>query len=790
MHELIVNKKSPFSVTLASDANISQTDYFNDQIWELVINQGDPPGLSLDTTYGLRARKQRIFPRFGEGDTQRSDPGEFNTPVTVKAFYPNLVELIFSPLNEILATLEYWIPDSHSAASRITLLNQSTQSRKLTLTWSALLTPSTGGSRMAIREFDNVSTLCGKTSGLEPVFFLSGGAYASMGPYPALELSLEIEPNETNTSICAIASESSAQDSFNSARLITSDDWDAKIAQIALSNANIIEIITGEPEWDRVFSFSQKIASSLVLSPTKFFPKNSFVLSRQPDQGNSIRGDGSDYNHLWNGQTALNAWYLSQELLPGSIHLGMNFLENFLSIQNENGMIDWKPGLGNQRSSIAATPMLAYFLKSVYSQTQDKEFVETSYPKLQKFYDYWFIPAMDRDHDGIPEWDHPWQTGLEDNKCFSHWLPETEGIDISTFECPDLNSWLVLEGESLLYLAEIVGDESPGIQRFRKRVTALRKSILASWDENQSIFRYRDRDTHLCIDSQIIYNGQLHNNLFIQQSFPEPVRLQIKIDRHGEDTRKIVVFIHGTGPSGGNKIERLSTSQFRWYLSSGFATSDRVYTNIEKIIIEGNQPEDIISISTAGNMTKDISLLLPIFSRIPTSTMVKEILYNSLFNDLGFWKPSGLLNYLDSETKDSGNITMIWNTLIMRGLINFDLPQKASEIMTRIMNTLTANYEKSGCLYKIYDAVSGEGKGEKNNLEGLAPLGTFLKIVGVEIITPWRIRVQGTNPFSWPVTVKYQGTTILKNKAKTTVIFPDGQTLSINSEAPHILALE
>ncbi len=40
-------------------------------------------------------------------------------------------------------------------------------------------------------------------------------------------------------------------------------------------------------------------------------PNSSFVLSRQPDQGYSLRGDGSDYNHLWNGQPTLEALYLS-----------------------------------------------------------------------------------------------------------------------------------------------------------------------------------------------------------------------------------------------------------------------------------------------------------------------------------------------------------------------------------------------------------------------------------------------------------------------------------------------
>jgi len=790
MNESIIDKRLPFALTLAADAHLAPTDYLDDHIWELMINQGDPPGISLDTTYGLRARKQRIFPRFGENDIQRSDPAEFFSPVTLNTYIANYTQLTFSPLEGIRAVLEYWIPNSHSAAGRITLLNQTNRPREVSLIWAALLAPSPGGSRMAVMEFDNVSVLGGKTGGLEPVFFMSGGAYASTGPFPALELSFQIEPGKTTTSICTIVSESDALESFNAARALSVLDWDAEKAQMSMLNAAQIEIITGEPAWDKVFTFSQTVASTLVMSPTEYLPRNSFVLTRQPDQGFSIRGDGSDYNHLWNGQTALHSWFISQELMPITDTFLRDLLENFFFIQTENGMIDWKPGLGEQRSCIAATPMLAYLMKIYFLRTQDKQFVETHFPGLLKYFDYWFTGEMDRDQDGIPEWEHPWQTGLEDQKIFSYWLTETEGVDISTFECPDLNSWLSLEGESLIYLADLLGDHNGSIQRIRKRLNGLKEFIISSWDEEQGIFHYRDRNTHQTIESQILFNDFVKDSLFIQQAFTEPVRLQFHVKRSGEDTRKIIIFIHGTGPSGGNKVERLSSGQFRWFFSSGYATSDRIYTQIEKIIVEGCQDEDVITISTVGHTDIDISLMLPLFARIPTEEMAAKLAQQSLLNEKLFFQQTGISNFCDPITNSIGDISILWNSLLMRGLIYYHLLPQAAEVMTRVMNTLKDHLEKYGCLRRVYDPVSGEGKGEKNILEGLAPIGTFLKIVGIEIFSPWRIQVQGTNPFSWAVTVKYQGTTILKQKAKTTVIFPDGQTLSINDEKPHILALE
>ncbi len=53
MREWNLHAGDPLALTLVSDARLGPTDYFDDQIWELKIGSGDPPALSLDTTYGL-----------------------------------------------------------------------------------------------------------------------------------------------------------------------------------------------------------------------------------------------------------------------------------------------------------------------------------------------------------------------------------------------------------------------------------------------------------------------------------------------------------------------------------------------------------------------------------------------------------------------------------------------------------------------------------------------------------------------------------------------------------------
>ena len=70
---------------LAADSRLSATNYPDDHIWELRLGGREPPSLAIQTTFGLRARSFRVFPRFILQDSIRSDPATFEQPVTVKS---------------------------------------------------------------------------------------------------------------------------------------------------------------------------------------------------------------------------------------------------------------------------------------------------------------------------------------------------------------------------------------------------------------------------------------------------------------------------------------------------------------------------------------------------------------------------------------------------------------------------------------------------------------------------------------------------------------------------------
>lgn len=111
----------PLSLFLAADARLCAPDYTDDQIWELTARGGDPPAMAVETMLGLRAVCLRLFPVFVVGSHPIHDPEEFISPPTVRRFAPNYLMISCAPASGLEAACEYWVPESHALAGRITL---------------------------------------------------------------------------------------------------------------------------------------------------------------------------------------------------------------------------------------------------------------------------------------------------------------------------------------------------------------------------------------------------------------------------------------------------------------------------------------------------------------------------------------------------------------------------------------------------------------------------------------------------------------------------------------------
>jgi len=486
----------PGAYTLAADARCGPTDYVNDQIWNFHLETSEPPALALRTSYGLRAASLLLFPRFVEGDTAVNEPAAFASPPVVQCFYPNYLRVAFSPFMGIDVQAEYWVPDSQAVAGRVFITNSRLSNRQLRFEWAALLRPSADGHRMAGTQIQSATVLSGQTDGLQPVVSMSGAPETSAGPFPALSVEIDLAPGGTRQFYWAHAGLPEIEASFNHARALTSCDWEGEVARLEIMNGRLLEIETGNPDWDAALALAQKTAFGLLVGPTDHLPNRSFILSRSPDQGYSPRGDGIDYTYLWNGQSPLEADYLISLLLPSSANLTKEIFENFLSTQTQKGNIDWKPGLAGQRGRMIATPLLTQMAWRIYQASEDRSFLERVFPHLVSFIQAWFTPEQDRDGDGLPEWAHPMQSGYEDHPIFSQWFDWAQGVDITLVESPALCSFLYREIQCLIQMARELERTQP-IMALDALADNIRSAIETSWDPNASIYRYWDRETHL-----------------------------------------------------------------------------------------------------------------------------------------------------------------------------------------------------------------------------------------------------------------------------------------------------
>lgn len=786
MRDWALQPGDPLSLILSADARLANLDYTNDQIWELLLGSGDPAAIMLQTTYGLRARNMRIFFRFGEGGIIVSDPSLFYRKATIKRFYPNYILMVFSPFEDIDVTAEFWVPGSQILAGRIQITNNGDMPREPLVELVALLNPAKGGEAIVPKKHEGANILQGKTEGLSPVVFITGGPEGRTSPYPSLANKFELLPGQSRRLTWVHAAVPEMEEGFEIARSTAARRWDAEISRIEMQNSSRLDITTGNPDWDAVFAFGQKSALNLIHSPSDELPHASFVETRQPDQGYSPNGDGRDYNHLWNGQSALDAWYLSGLLLPSEPEIAKGLLLNFLSTQDEKGRIDLKPGLAGQRSNMLSTPILASLAWRIYLHTEDLDFLKNVFSSLLDFLHAWFSKSQDRDRDGIPEWDNPVQTGFEENPTFARWHTWAKGADITLYESPALCAFLYRECKILVQIAELLG-RSQATLALDAITGNLLSAVEKSWDGRAATYRYWDYETHASQRGELLGKRVGPGEIYLDTVFDYPSRILIRIETGGDSTLNARVFIHGAASSGKHRVERIGRRSIQWYLGLGTATVKRLYSELERMQVEGIPADGIVSIYLVDHYSRDQSLLLPLWARIPDKIIADNIIERSVTNPKRYWHTYGIPAVPFSAKSKKSNFREVvwnpWNVMIAEGMLAYGGRQEAADLVKKMMDGGIRLLKTEGGFRKHIHADSGEGIGESNALAGLPPMGLFMDTLGVRIISPWRVRLEGSNPYPWPVVIKFRGLKIERTGDLTAITFPDGESVVVDDPA-------
>ena len=789
MRDWSLGSGSPLFLTLAADARICTPDYVNDHIWELEFGTGEPASLSLHTTYGLRARSMRIFFRFTEAGSVVTNPNTFAKAPRLRRFYPNFITVDSSPLENLDATIEYWVPESHAIAGRISFTNRTTATRQIRFEICAALSH-LDGQNITTMQYQMVNILAGQTGGLVPVLFVTGGPKHGPGPHASLQLDLELGPGATRQFTFAQAAAETVPASFELARHVAARTWEAERARIELVNqSQTIDIQTDDIEWDAALAFAQNAALGLFFTGNENLPNPTFVQMRQPDQGYSRKGDGTDYPPAWSGQTALESYYLSS-LLPGAPKVAKNLLNNFLAIQTENGVVDNKPGLSGHRGKFLAAPLLCTLAWQIYESNPDETFLAEVYPKLLKFFWAWFSPEHDRDNDGVPEWDHILQTGFEENPLFDVWHPWSQGLDISLVHSPSLHSMLYREATSLIRMAEKLArnDELTLLHAQAERV---RSNVHASWNARTGLYGYRDHATGAMSEGKVIGKRKGDGNMRPKLASETPVRLLIEIQTKNPAAKRPEIQISEFFSKKGES-ELIESHQFQWRAGGLVAASQKVYKRVGRVSVSGLDEKDKVIVHIVDTMGEDLTLALPLWASIPDHQHAQVILGRSLMDAEQFYRPYGFPALPLSPDLEADPVSMSvhlpWNVLIGEGLLAYGFRREAALLTARLMNGVIQSLKQSRAFYQRYHAEKGTGIGERNSLNGFAPVGLFMQTLGVKIFSRECIRLEGINPFPWPVTIKYRGLTILRGLEETVVTFPNGQSVTITDTQSCIIS--
>lgn len=775
----------PFQLNIAALFGQGTQSYTDDQVWELNFGSGQPQALALQTNFGLRARNMVLFPQWTHRGEIIINPSQFHRLPVIEKFSPDRIQINFAPISGIETTAEYWVRSSNVVAGRFRFTNRGIFRENFRFEWMALLSPHGSGNGMSAQEIENSYILKGRTSNLFPVCILNSGPIPGSSPYPSLMVQVDLMQGASQTYTWACASGQTIEESFELARRAMSSTWDAQCASHDLAvDQDMVVIQTGDPALDAVLAFSQKAASSLVFPATASLPAPSFVLTRNPNDGYSFRGDGSDYPPSWCGQTSLDTYYFSKVIVPPRAGLICDFLANFVYTQSDDGTIDFQPGLGGQRTRLSAQPLIASTLAELIPHFDSPDHLSSFIRPLTDFIDTWQNTPLE--NDPIPVWKNPIQTGLEDHPLYDRFHIGGQGVNLEYFNSPALGAMLYAEITSLIKIKQRCG-QIDGLPQLQQRAAVLRQAVISTWDERTGLFHYQDRATHRSAASVLEPLILTASGRFTIQLQPQQQRLSIHLTIKHPSNRAVSITLIGRNETGIIE-EEITPEQWTWVSENAFATSQNVWNSVNRVIIDGLEEQGTCSIAPIDLHQDAIDSLLPLWAGIPTSTQAAQIVKTTLpFAVQTFGIPTLLTSHHPAAPDSLSSVSPLWNSMVISGLLRYGYEQEAADLLLRNMKGILACLRRTKSFRDGYHAETGRGTGNRNSLRGLAPVGLFLQVAGLRSFKPNRVILKGKSPFPFPITVQYQGMTITLDSHQGKIVFPNGQIAQVTGpELQHV----
>ncbi|MGE5141521.1 MAG: amylo-alpha-1,6-glucosidase, partial [Rudaea sp.] len=169
--------------------------------------------------------------------------------------------------------------------------------------------------------------------------------------------------------------------------------------------------------------------------------------------------------------------------------LAENQIRILLDHQSEDGMIPDAVhdegvistlALPNSSREVRVTkpPLIAWTALKLHEMSGHRDFLDEIYEPLTRWNRWWF-ESNDDDRDGVVQYNHPNSSGLDDNPLWDVGMP---------VESPDINTYLVVQLESLAKIAGLLGLEGAAAKWESHAAELTQKMIDHFWDPQAGVF--------------------------------------------------------------------------------------------------------------------------------------------------------------------------------------------------------------------------------------------------------------------------------------------------------------
>jgi hypothetical protein len=349
---------------------------------------------------------------------------------------------------------------------------------------------------------------------------------------------------------------------------------------------------------------------------------------------------------------------------------------------------------------------------------------------------------------------------------------------------------LYKECEDLIFLAERSGltEMIDEVSNWKKQIS---EEYGKTWDPESSQFRYRDSLTHHSPKGVILIDRYGPGTYFSKKTLGHAQSLVMKTIIAKEETRSFIINIEGEDDIS-RISEKFTSSNFTWSQGYAVLNTQRAYTKVTRFEVNGISDQDRIILSTIDYTQSDITQLIAIWANIGTEDqqqkIIKKFLIQNNIQNYGIplvqprFRPRGMPFVED--------VHLPLNLLIGEGLVRTGNRKAAARLMERILNGISNNLKDYGNFREYFNASDRKPSGARNHLCGLVPISLLLEITGIDFSSSKEVVVEGLYPFSFPITVKYAGITVTRDKKRTLVNWPHCEPVVLTGPGPHKVTLE